>query len=59
MIFNKKVVKLRDNKVKLVDEINKDVDRLEQIQFILSQNEFTLPTRPQIRPEEVPEKYVF
>ena len=58
MIFNKKVVQLRDRKQNLVDEINKDVDRLEQIQFTLSQVLVKIPTRPQMKTEEVPEKYI-
>ena len=58
MIFNEKVVQLRNRKQKLVDEINRDIDRLEQIQFTLSNTFEKLPSRPYMKPEEVPEKYV-
>ena len=37
MIFNNKLLSLRDKKKNLVTEINADIDRLEQIQFILAQ----------------------
>jgi hypothetical protein len=55
--FNTRVVELRDRKVKLIEDINKDVDRLEFIKFILSQNEANIPSRLEMKPDEEPEKY--
>jgi hypothetical protein len=54
--FNTRVIALRDRKVKLIDELNKDIIRLEQIKYILSQTDVNIPARPEMRPEEVPEK---
>jgi hypothetical protein len=54
--FNARVVGLRDKKLKLIEDLNKDIDRLEQIKFILSQKDFKLPERPKIKHEEIPEK---
>lgn len=56
MIFNKKVIDLRDRKIDLVNEINADIDRLEEIQFMLNKNELKIPERPQMQLEEIPEK---
>lgn len=56
MTFNSKVIGLRDKKKNLVDEINRAIDRLEQIQFILGQEQEIPIQRPCMRPEEVPEK---
>jgi hypothetical protein len=56
MIFNKKVIDLRDRKINLVNEISSDIDRLEEIRFMLDQNEFKIPERPKMQPEETPEK---
>lgn len=58
MIFNKKVISLRDKKKNLVDEINRGIDRLDQIQFILGQKTENAIARPSLRAEEVPEKYL-
>jgi hypothetical protein len=52
------VFSLRDRKKHLVDEINRDIDRLEQIEHTLEQESFIIPTRPQMKPEEIPEKYL-
>jgi hypothetical protein len=58
MHFNKKLKSLRDKKVSLVAEVNKAIDRLEQIQFILNQNNIDeIMERPQLKLEEIPEKY--
>ncbi|CAF0711556.1 unnamed protein product [Brachionus calyciflorus] len=56
MIFNKKVLSLRDKKKGLVEEINRAIDRLEQIQYILGQEQEISIPRPSMRPEEIPEK---
>jgi hypothetical protein len=56
MIFNKKILELRDNKKDLVEEINRNIDRLQQIQFILGQPIATSIARPSLKPEEIPEK---
>ena len=56
MLFNKKVLELRDKKKNLVEELNRDIDRLEQIQVILGQSSGHSIKRPSMRIEEVPEK---
>lgn len=56
MIFNRKVINLRDKKKQLVDEINKAIDRLEQIYYILDQDQVISIQRPVLHPEEIPEK---
>ena len=56
MIFNNKLLSLRDKKKNLVTEINADIDRLEQIQFILAQPLTKIINRVSLRPEETPEK---
>ena len=58
MLFNKKLKILRDKKVSLVAEINKEIDRIDQIHFILGQEKVDLDVleRPQIKLEEIPEK---
>lgn len=59
MIFNKKLVSLRNKKLTIIDEINKSIDRLEQIQYLLGQSvSDNKLAKFQIRPEEVPEKYL-
>ena len=57
MIFNKKLIGLRDKKRRIVDEINGDLDRLEQICYLLGQprSEIRLG-KIMIRAEEAPEK---
>ena len=57
MIFNNKLLGLREKKKSLVDEINADIDRLEQIQFILGQPLNKVINRVSLRSEETPEKY--
>ena len=56
MLFNKKLLGLRDKKKGLVEDLNRDIDRLEQIQVILVQSNGKPISRPAMRPEEVPEK---
>lgn len=58
MLFNKKLKALRDKKVTLVDEVNKGLDRLEQISFILGDSDVIAgtPPRPRLKLEEIPEK---
>lgn len=56
MLFNKKVIGLRDKKKDIVNEINKNIDRLEQIQYLLGQSSERILVRPSLRPEEVPEQ---
>lgn len=56
MIFNKKVINLRDKKKQLVEEINTAIDRLERIQYILDQDQVTPIQRPFMHLEEIPEK---
>lgn len=57
MLFNEKLLKLRDKKKSLVGEINDSIDRLEQINFLLGQpvveNKLS---KFYLRPEEIPEK---
>ena len=57
MIFNNKLLDLRSKKKNLVDDINSDIDRLEQIQFILGQPLTKTINRVSLRAEETPEKY--
>lgn len=59
MIFNKKLIHLRDKKNRIIDEINGDLDRLEQISFMLGQprSEIRL-SKMSLRAEEAPEKLV-
>lgn len=56
MLFNKKVKTAREKKIKLVADINKGIDRLEQIEFLLGEESGTTIARPQLKLEEVPEK---
>jgi hypothetical protein len=58
MHFNKKLISLRNKKVTLVNDINKSIDRIEQIQFMLGEQTVDdfLIERPQLRLEEIPEK---
>jgi hypothetical protein len=56
MIFNKKILSLRDRKKELVDEINKNIDRLDQIQFLTGQPLDKQFPRVYLRSEEIPEK---
>ena len=56
MIFNKKLVGLRDKKKDLVAEINKALDRAEQIQYLLGEPLEKLMARPTLKLEEIPEK---
>jgi len=56
MIFNNKLLTLRDKKQMLVSEINADIDRLEQIQFMLGQPLTKIVNRVSLRAEETPEK---
>lgn len=56
MIFNNKLITLRDKKKALVNEINGDIDRLEQIQFMLGQPLTKIINRVSLRAEETPEK---
>jgi hypothetical protein len=56
MIFNKRLLSLRDKKKELVDEINKNIDRLDQIQFLTGQKSDKQFARVELRPEELPEK---
>lgn len=58
MIFNKRLLHLREKKKSLIDEINRGVDRIEQIDLVLGEKfEKTLP-KYSLRPEEQPEKYI-
>lgn len=56
MIFNKKLISLRDKKKTLIDEINHSIDRLEQISFLLGQKNENRLNKFTLRPEEEPEK---
>ena len=56
MIFNNKLLSLRDKKKSLVNEINADIDRLEQIQFMLGQPLTKVINRVSLRADEMPEK---
>jgi hypothetical protein len=56
MIFNKKLLSLREKKKELVDEINKNIDRLDQIQFLTGHQSDKQFSRVRLRLEEVPEK---
>lgn len=56
MSFNKKLISLRDKKKDLVFEINKSLDRAEQIQYLLGEPLEKLMRRPVLRVEEIPEK---
>ena len=56
MLFNGKLIGLRNKKKDLIEEINKDIDRLEQIQFIIGKAVDKQINRPSLRPEEIPEK---
>ena len=56
MVFNNKVLTLREKKKQFVNEINSDIDRLEQIQFMLGQPLEKLVNRVSLRAEETPEK---
>ena len=56
MSFNKKLISLRDKKKDLVFEINKSLDREEQIQYLLGEPLEKLMRRPVLRVEEIPEK---
>ena len=56
MSFNKKLINLRDKKKDLVFEINKSLDRAEQIQYLLGEPLEKLMRRPVLRVEEIPEK---
>ena len=58
MLFNNDLKSLRNKKISLVDEINKGLDRLEQISFILVESDSVdgTPSRPRLKLEEIPEK---
>ena len=56
MIFNDKLKYVRDKKINLVSDINKCIDRLEQIEFVLGTNVDGQLKRPQLKLEEIPEK---
>lgn len=56
MLFNKKLLELRDKKKNIVSEINKMLNRAEQIQFLLGEPLENLMVRPTLRIEEIPEK---
>jgi cilia- and flagella-associated protein 44 len=56
MAFNRQVLKLRDYKAELVKNINKKIDRVEQIQYILGYESLERIQRPRLRIEETPEK---
>lgn len=56
MLFNNKLKAMRDKKVNLVNEINKSIDRLEQIEFILGESLNVKLVRPKMMMEECPEK---
>ncbi len=56
MSFNGKLKRLRDKKVELVSEVNRTIDRLEQIEFVLGEPLSVKLVRPQLRMEEIPEK---
>ena len=56
MMFNKKLVALRDKKKDLVAEINRSMNRVEQIQFLMGQPLSQPISRPSLKIEEIPEK---
>ena len=56
MAFNKKLSILRDKKASLIDNINKDVDKLDQINNILTLKTEKKFQKIALRPEEQPEK---
>ena len=56
MMFNKKLIALRDKKKDLVGEINKSLDRVEQIQYLMGQPLSKPLARPSLKIEEIPEK---
>ena len=58
MIFNKKLLSLRNKKMNLIEEINSSIDRLQQISYLLGQSKSSENrlTRLELRPEEIPEK---
>lgn len=56
MNFNKKVKTLRDKKQNLVDEINSAINKYDRIQYLLGQKPQSVLLRPNMRPDEVPEK---
>ncbi len=56
MNFNQKLKTLRDKKVELVADMNRTIDRLEKIEFILGEPLSMKLVRPQLRIEEVPER---
>ena len=56
MIFNKKLIQLRDKKSQLVDELNKHVERLSKIENFLGQKNEKKFQKFALRLEEQPEK---
>ena len=56
MLFNRKIKSARDKKIKLVNDINRGIDRLEQIEYLLGEESSTKIERPQLKLDEVPEK---
>jgi hypothetical protein len=57
MIFNKRVLLLRDKKVYFINEINKDLERLNQLNSFIGKSDGNQATNYAMRPEEEPEKY--
>jgi hypothetical protein len=58
MTFNRKLIGLRDKKKEIVDEINRNIDRLEQIQYLTGTVNNKQFEKMSLRLEEMPEKYV-
>jgi hypothetical protein len=56
MIFNKKLLSLRDKKKTIIDEINSYIDRLDQIEYMTGQKAEKSYKKLNLRPEEQPEK---
>ena len=56
MLFNRKIKSARDKKIKFVNDINRGIDRLEQIEYLLGEESSTKIERPQLKLDEVPEK---